>query len=82
MPNILKNPVVNEIGEKYGKTPAQILLRHIVQKGICTIPKSTNPERLRQNIDIFGFSLADEDMEALNDLDKGVRLMDFSLFTG
>jgi len=82
LPNILKNPTVNAIAVKYNKTPAQILLKHIVQRGICAIPKSTNPERLRQNIDIFGFTLDEEDMSAMNSLDQGVRLLDFSLFNG
>lgn len=78
----MKNPTVNEIAQKHNKTPAQILLKHTVQRGICAIPKSTNPERLRQNIDIFDFTLDAKDMEALNGLDQGVRLLDFSLFNG
>ncbi|XP_050314163.1 1,5-anhydro-D-fructose reductase-like isoform X2 [Anthonomus grandis grandis] len=82
LPNIMENPIVNELAKKHNKTPAQILLRHIVQRGICAIPKSTNPKRLRQNIDIFDFSLDQEDMEAMNGLDQGVRLLDFSVFKG
>ncbi|XP_030759409.1 1,5-anhydro-D-fructose reductase-like [Sitophilus oryzae] len=82
LPNIMKNPTVNELAKKYGKTPAQILLKHTVQRGVCVIPKSTNPERLRQNIDIFGFELDKADMEAMDGLDQGVRLLDFTLFKG
>lgn len=82
LPNILKNATVNELAKKYNKTPAQILLKHIVQRGICAIPKSTNPERLRQNIDIFDFKLDDQDVAAMDSLDHSGRLLDFSLFNG
>ncbi|XP_060520150.1 1,5-anhydro-D-fructose reductase [Cylas formicarius] len=82
LPNILKNPVVNEIAKKYNKEPAQILLKHIIQRGVVAIPKSTNPQRLRQNIDIFDFSLDDSDLSKLNALDAGVRLLDFDVFSG
>lgn len=78
------NPVVKEIAKKHGKTEAQILLRHLVQKGIATIPKSTTPARIRQNIDIFDFKLDDKDMGELNGLDKGpqARILDFTAFKG
>lgn len=82
LPNIMKNPTVNEIAKKHNKSPAQILLKHIIQRGICAIPKSTNPERLKQNIDIFNFTLDEQDMSAMNALEQGVRLLDFSLFNG
>ncbi|XP_066154679.1 1,5-anhydro-D-fructose reductase isoform X2 [Euwallacea fornicatus] len=82
LPNILKNPTVNQIAKKHKKAPAQILLKHIVQNGICAIPKSTNPQRLRDNIEIFDFKLDDTDMKELDGLDKGVRLVDFTLFDG
>jgi diketogulonate reductase-like aldo/keto reductase len=48
----LNNPTVLEVAKKHGKTPAQILLRHIVQRGIAAIPKSTNPERIHQNLQV------------------------------
>jgi diketogulonate reductase-like aldo/keto reductase len=48
----LNNPTVLEVAKKHGKTPAQILLRHIVQRGIAAIPKSINPERIRQNLQV------------------------------
>ncbi|KDR09443.1 hypothetical protein L798_00664, partial [Zootermopsis nevadensis] len=51
-PDLLNNPKVLEVAEKYGKTPAQILLRHIVQRGIAAIPKSTNPDRIQQNLQV------------------------------
>ncbi|XP_066257453.1 1,5-anhydro-D-fructose reductase-like [Euwallacea similis] len=82
VPNILKNPTVNQIANKHKKTPAQILLKHIVQNGICAIPKSTNPQRLRENMDLFDFKLDDTDVKALNGLEKGARLLDFTIFDG
>lgn len=52
IPSLLENPVVVKIAKKHNKTPAQVLLRNVVQKGIAAIPKSTNPERIKQNIDV------------------------------
>jgi diketogulonate reductase-like aldo/keto reductase len=48
----MNNPTVLKIAKQHAKTPAQILLRHIVQRGIAVIPKSTNPERIRQNLQV------------------------------
>lgn len=61
------------IAEKHQKTPAQILLRWNIQQGIIPIPKSKNPDRLRENIDIFDFSLKAEDMNALDQLRQEKR---------
>ena len=58
------------LAEKYGKTPAQILLRFLTQKEIAVIPRSTKPEHIRENIDIFDFSLSTEEMTLLSSLDK------------
>lgn len=63
--------MVQQLSKKYGKTPAQILLRHTIQRGISVIPKSSNPVRLKENFDIFDFALKDEDMEKLNAQDIG-----------
>lgn len=82
LPNILNNPTVVRIAKKHNKSNAQVLLRHLVQKGICTIPKSTNPVRLRENLDIFNFKLDEQDLVDLNGLDTGVRLLDFLIFNG
>ena len=64
---------IPRIAEKYGKTPAQILLRWNIQQGIIPIPKSKNPARLAENIDVFDFELAEEDMTALNVMNCGKR---------
>lgn len=80
----MKDSIVQEIAKKHNKTAAQILLRFIVQNGIVAIPKSVNPERLRQNIDIFDFALDDSDVKKLEGLDRGEdgRLFDFKAFKG
>lgn len=64
---------VQTIAEKYQKTPAQILLRWNIQQGIIPIPKSKNPDRLRENIDIFDFTLKAEDMNQLDQLEQEKR---------
>ncbi len=62
------------LGEKYGKTPAQIILRWHLQIGNIVIPKSVTPERIRGNIDVFDFELADDDLAVIGELDAGKRL--------
>ncbi|XP_044760454.1 aldo-keto reductase family 1 member A1-like isoform X2 [Coccinella septempunctata] len=83
-PDILGHPIAKKLSEKYAKTPGQILLRHIVQKGIVVIPKSLNPKRIKDNIDIFNFELIEDDMQLMNKLDKGEkgRIFDFLFFKG
>jgi alcohol dehydrogenase (NADP+) len=78
----MENPVVKEIACRLQKTPAQVLLRQLISRGISAIPKSTNPDRLRQNIDLFDFELSDDDMKALGELDQNVRVCDFGFFPG
>lgn len=78
----MENSEVVEIADRLGKTPAQILLKWILERGVAAIPKSTNPTRLRQNLDIFDFSLTDEDVSILNGLEKGIRVCDFGFFKG
>ncbi|XP_076764772.1 aldo-keto reductase family 1 member A1-like [Xylocopa sonorina] len=84
VPDMLKNDVVLKIAAKRKKTPAQVLLRFIVQQGIVVIPKSTNRERIKENIQIFDFELDAEDMKQLKalDMDKAGRILDFSMFKG
>ncbi|XP_050446837.1 aldo-keto reductase family 1 member A1-A-like [Cataglyphis hispanica] len=84
IPNLLENPIVLEIAEKYNKTPAQILLKHIIQKGIIAIPKSSTPTRIKENIQLFDWELRVEDVDKLNAIDMGesARICDFSFFKG
>ncbi|MBQ9297087.1 MAG: aldo/keto reductase [Paludibacteraceae bacterium] len=68
--DLLKNPVLTAIGAKYGKTAAQVSLRWLIQRGIVAIPKSTHPERMATNIDIFDFELSEADMQAIEPLNR------------
>nr|WP_253293549.1 aldo/keto reductase [Kineothrix sp. MSJ-39] len=63
-------PAVLALARKYGKTPAQILLRFLTQKHIAVIPRSTKPEHIRENFALFDFSLTDEEMTQLSSLDR------------
>lgn len=68
---IFTHPVLTKIGQKYGKSAAQVALRWNVQRGVTVIPKSVHKERMEQNIDIWDFKLSDEDMEEIAKLDIG-----------
>ena len=71
---VVKNELLASIGQRYGKTAAQVALRWLTQRGIVAIPKSTHVERMRQNLDIFDFTLSDEEMKrivTLNSHDTG-----------
>ena len=63
-------PTVLSLAEKYGKTPAQVLLRFLTQKGIAVIPRSTRPEHIRENLALFDFALTASEMAALSALDR------------
>ena len=67
---LFTDPVLEKIAAKYGKTTAQVMLRRHIQRGIAVIPKSTHIERMKENFDVFGFTLSDEDMQAIAALDK------------
>lgn len=67
--DFFNNTVLKSIGSKYGKTSAQTALRYLIQKNIIVIPKSTHKERMIENINVFDFSLSNDDMAALEKLD-------------
>ncbi|WP_124100106.1 aldo/keto reductase [Ruminococcus sp. Marseille-P6503] len=68
---LLNNPVIARLAEKYGKNAGQICIRFEVQEGVIALPKSANPERIRTNADVFDFELTEEEMEELYALDTG-----------
>lgn len=68
-PGLLKEPVFQKLAQKYGKTPAQIVLRWHTQMGFITIPGSKNPDHIRANADIFDFTLTDDEMAEIAKLD-------------
>jgi diketogulonate reductase-like aldo/keto reductase len=69
----LSHPSVVQLATKYTRSPAQIILRWQIQIGTCPIPKSVRPERIAENIDIFDFSLAADEVRAISALDTGER---------
>ena len=72
--NFFTNPELEEIGKKYGKSVAQVALRWLTQRGVIIIPKSVHIERMEQNLNIFDFTLSDEDMAEIAKLDTGKSL--------
>jgi len=72
--NFFKNEVLASIGEKYNKKVAQVGLRFLVQMGISAIPKSSNKNRMAENMNIFDFELSSDDMNKIKALDEGKTL--------
>ena len=68
------NPVLTAIGQKYGKSSAQVALRYLLQQNVVVIPKTTHRDRMEQNFDVFDFSLQEEDLQAIAALDEGKSL--------
>jgi 2,5-diketo-D-gluconate reductase A len=68
---VLDDPVIVEIGERLGRTPAQVVLRWHIQHGNVVFPKSVTPERIRENFELFDFELEPGDMEQIDSLDRG-----------
>jgi diketogulonate reductase-like aldo/keto reductase len=66
---VLDDAAVRDVAARHGRTPAQVVLRwHVQQEGVAAIPKSANPQRIAENLDVFGFTLSDEDMRAVSGL--------------
>nr|CAD7447229.1 unnamed protein product [Timema bartmani] len=83
-PDHMTHPVVQNIARCHNKTPAQILLKHLVQQGVAVIPKSINPARIAENIQIFDFELDVNELNQLNSLDQGEegRIVDYNWYKG
>jgi 2,5-diketo-D-gluconate reductase A len=80
---LLDNSTVTSVAAQYGKTPAQVLIRWSLQLGNVVIPRSSSPERISENFDVFDFELTTEHMDALNALDEGTRFRpDPATYTG
>ncbi|XZE42883.1 aldo/keto reductase [Pirellulaceae bacterium SH467] len=78
--SVLDQPVILEIASRHSKSPAQVVLRWGVQRGTSVIPKSSNPDRLRENLDVEGFALSEEEMGRIGALDRGQRFNDPGVF--
>ena len=77
MTTIFEEETIKKLAEKYKKTPAQIILRWDIQRGIITIPKSQKAERIKENFEIFDFEMTEEEMKEIDNLDgKQKRIQD------
>ncbi|MGI6233457.1 MAG: aldo/keto reductase [Prevotella sp.] len=76
--HLLNEPVFSKLAKKYGKSNVQIILRWHIQEGNIVFPKSTNPEHIQSNMDIFDFELTDEEMNEIKALDKNQRFYPMS----
>lgn len=70
---LMENATVKSVAERHGKTPAQVLLRWATQRGVAVIPKSNNPGRLQQNLDVTDWDLTGQDLESISGLDRNLR---------
>uniref|UniRef100_A0A1Y1K9I4 NADP-dependent oxidoreductase domain-containing protein n=3 Tax=Photinus pyralis TaxID=7054 RepID=A0A1Y1K9I4_PHOPY len=78
LPKLLNEKILNEIAEKYSKSPAQIALRWQIQRGLVVIPKSVHKNRQRENIGIFDFELTKNDMDAISALNSNLKVFNFA----
>lgn len=78
--SLLDNPIIQCIGLDAGKSAAQVLLRWGIQRGTAVIPKTSNPERMAENLNLFDFELSPADMDAISGLDRGRRFNDPGVF--
>ena len=76
-PPLFENPVIKKIAGAHNKTPAQVLLRWSTQRGIAVIPKSNNPQRLAQNLDVTDWDLTEDEIKEISGLDQGLRFNDY-----
>ncbi|WP_410869246.1 aldo/keto reductase, partial [Paenarthrobacter ureafaciens] len=72
--NIFTDPVLSTIADAHGKSVAQVVLRWLIQRDVVVIPKSVRPERMAQNLDVFGFTLTEEQMNQIAAMDTGASL--------
>ena len=72
--DVLDDPAIAAIAERHGATPAQVAIRWSLQLGNVVIPRSSNPDRIAQNLDVFGFELSDDEVDAISGLDRGDRI--------
>jgi 2,5-diketo-D-gluconate reductase A len=72
--SLLDDPTFKTIGDSYGKSPAQVVIRWHIQHGYIVIPKSSNPTRIAENVDVFDFELSDKDMNTIDGLNKDERV--------
>ncbi|XP_069619234.1 aldo-keto reductase family 1 member C1-like isoform X2 [Ranitomeya imitator] len=74
-PKLLEDPVLNTVAKKLNRSPAQVALRYLLQRGCVVLAKSISPERIKENFQVFDFDLSDEDMKSLDGVNKEMRYM-------
>ncbi|HEX2704031.1 MAG TPA: aldo/keto reductase [Solirubrobacteraceae bacterium] len=79
---LLREPVILDVAERHSKSAAQVVLRWHIQLGLSVVPKSANPQRMAENIDVYDFELSDDEVAALSALDHGEALTDDSDLMG
>jgi diketogulonate reductase-like aldo/keto reductase len=80
---LLDNPTIATVAQAHGKTPAQVLIRWSIQLGNIVIPRSSKPERIKSNLEVFDFELTEDEMATINGLDDGTRFRpDPETYTG
>ncbi|OCT58163.1 hypothetical protein XELAEV_18002492mg [Xenopus laevis] len=76
LPVLLEDPVLNDIARRQNKSPAQVALRYLLQQGVVVLAKSSNPERIKENFQVFDFHLPEEDMKELGGLNRNMRYVE------
>ena len=77
--NLINEPLFTKLGQKYGKTNVQIILRWHIQEGTIVFPRSTNPVHIKENFEIFDFELTEDEMNEIRKLDSGKRFFNMTL---
>lgn len=80
-PSLLEDPKIVEIADKYGKSPAQILIKYQIQRGVMVIPKSVTKERIESNFDVWDFDVEQEDTDRIDTLDCNGRFVHMKGYT-
>ena len=78
--NLMEDPSIVNIAKNHSKTCAQVMIRWAIQRGTICIPKSVTPSRIAENMDVFDFSLTDEEMAAIRAIDKRTRFVRYDFF--
>ncbi|XP_075711912.1 aldo-keto reductase family 1 member C1-like [Rhinoderma darwinii] len=79
-PQVLEDPVLNTVAKKLKRSPAQVAMRYLLQRGIVVLAKSFNPERIKQNFQVFDFELSDEDVLTLDGVNKNMRYLSIDVW--
>ncbi|XP_069822770.1 aldo-keto reductase family 1 member C1-like [Dendropsophus ebraccatus] len=79
-PKVLEDPILNSVAQKLNRSPAQVAMRYLLQRGVVVLAKSFNPERIRQNFQVFDFELSDKDMKTLDGVNRNLRYLGIEIW--